>query len=450
MATESASAYVTKPFLIDIITRDIGITEAILELVDNSLDRAVEIYDIDVTRGLVENYRFDQDINLPEPITVNINLSKDEFLIEDNCGGISHDDLKNEVFIFGNPKEGTDYNGLSAFGIGMKRAFFKIGKKVELYTITENDESAVIWDINEWLERGEEEEDDWNIPFSDVDDVELDRKYQLDGTVIKLTNLNDPVKIRFGQPDFIKNLRTRLGTGYALFIKSGVRIVLNGDEVVQNLPDFFRSEEIGFTSKKIKHEDVDIHLLAGVTPTEDRIPRGWYIFCNGRLVLEADKTSETGWGTLLPQFHPKFNHFLGFASFRSQNVKSLPWSSTKWGVERDSPVYAIALEEMNLQTTPIINVLDRWKDSKDDDDIPTIGLKDLLKDGTVISIFESGKVESTFAYKPKKERPDVTRISFIKDRKRVEDVKESLGNPKMKNTALGELVFDYYVESELG
>jgi hypothetical protein len=39
---ESANSFVTKSFLIDIITRDIAIIDAILELVDNSLDKAVE------------------------------------------------------------------------------------------------------------------------------------------------------------------------------------------------------------------------------------------------------------------------------------------------------------------------------------------------------------------------------------------------------------------------
>lgn len=448
MPAETAQAYVTKPFLIDIITRDIGITEAILELVDNSLDKAVEKYKIDVTKSLVEEYQFDARKKLPEAISVNIRLSKNEFIIEDNCGGITRDDLEKEVFIFGNPKEDTKYNGLSAFGIGMKRAFFKLGKKVELYTITENtEESAVIWDINEWLGLGE---DNWNIPFSSVDDVSLEYEYELPGTAIKVEILNDSVKTRFGQVDFIKTLKARLKTSYALFIKSGIKIFLNGEELSHNLPDFFTSDEIGYTSKKLKHNDVDIQLLAGISPVEDRTPRGWYIFCNGRMVIEADKTNETGWGTLLPQFHPKFNHFLGFASFRSQNVKSLPWSSTKWGVERDSPVYLFALEEMHIQTTPIINVLDRWKDSKDDDDIPTIGLKELLRDGKVVSVFASAKAEAVFEYKPKKERPDTIRISFAKDRSLVESVKEALGNPKMKNSAVGEMVFDYYVESELG
>lgn len=447
MATEVAQAYVTKSFLIDIITRDIGITEAILELVDNSLDRAVEIFKIDVTRGLVENYRFDKKLKLPEPITVDIRLSKDEFIIEDNCGGISREDLKNEVFIFGNPKEETHYKGLSAFGIGMKRAFFKLGKNVELYTTTGGeDESAVDWDINEWVDAGE---DNWDIPFSEIKDIELKQQYELPGTVIKLSNLTDAVKIRFGQNTFLTALKHRLRTGYALFIKSGIRILVNGEELTHSLPVFFTSEEIGFTSKKLKRDDVEILLLAGITPTEDRTPRGWYIFCNGRMVLESDKTSETGWGTLLPQFHPKFNHFLGFAAFKSENVKSLPWSSTKWGVERDSPVYLFAIEEMHLQTTPIINVLDRWKDARDDDDALTQSLKDLLKDGNVVELFESAKVERVFVYKPKRERPDVTRITFVKDRKLVESVKDALGNPKMKNGMVGELVFDYYVESEL-
>jgi hypothetical protein len=446
MANE-VQAYVTKTFLIDIITRDIGMTEAILELVDNSLDRAVEIFDIDVTRGLTENYRFDKRRKLLEPITINIHLSRNEFIIEDNCGGIDRDDLKNEVFIFGNPKEYEQYNGLSAFGIGMKRAFFKLGKKVELYTRTKKDESAVIWDINQWLELGEAE---WDISFSDVNDLSIKYKYKTPGTIIKVEELNEATRLRFGQVDFIKNLRDRLQTGYALFIKSGFRIMLNGTEISQNLPVFAKSDEFGLSVKKIKYNDVDIVLEAGISPIKDRTPRGWYVFCNGRMVLEADKTKETGWGILLPQFHPKYNHFLGFASFKSQNVKSLPWSSSKWGVERDSPVYLYALEEMQIQTEPVINLLDRWKDIRDEDDVSTVALKDLLSDVQEISLFASAQNEMLFEYKPKRPKSDVTRISFLKPKTLVESVKQALGNPKMKNSAVGELTFDYYVERELG
>jgi len=167
------------------------------------------------------------------------------------------------------------------------------------------------------------------------------------------------------------------------------------------------------------------------------------------MVLESDRTFLTGWGTIQPAHHPKFNHFLGYISFRSNNVENLPWSSTKWGVELDSPVYISALEEMRIQATPILNILDRWKDVKDEDESVTTALHDLLQEGKPTSVFASANQERVFEYKPKKILPEMTRITFIKNKDLVQKVKESLGDVKMKNSSLGEFIFDYYVESEL-
>jgi len=450
---DTAQSYVTKSFLIDIITRDIGILDAILELVDNSLDRVVEIHKIDVTKSLTEEYNFASSLVLPEAITININISDDEFTIEDNCGGITRADIEKEVFVFGLPKEGLKYTGLSAFGIGMKRAFFKLGRYVKLQTWAgEKDKTVIDWNIDEWMKKRYEEKkgyEDWDIPFSDIKASELHFNYELPGTIIKIGKLNSSVKTRFGQTEFVTNLKNRLKASYALFLKSGIKLILNGEELSYALPSFFTSEEINYTSKYWKIEDVDVRIIAGITPFDDRVPRGWYVFCNGRMVLDGDKTQLTGWGTHLPLFHPKFNHFLGFVSFSSANVKILPWSSTKWGVELDSPVYMNALEEMRIQAIPILNFLDRWKDIKDDDESSVTALRELLGEGKTTSVFASAKVETNFVFTNKKERPDVTKITFIKDRELVQRVKNALGNPKMRNSSVGEMVFDYYVESEL-
>ncbi|HXQ33999.1 MAG TPA: ATP-binding protein [Anaerolineales bacterium] len=445
---EKAQAYVTKSFVIDIITRDLNILDAILELVDNSFDRAVELYSIDVTKGLTEDYEYSEETNLPETLTVKIDLSKNEFVIEDNCGGIEKSDLENEVFVFGNPKKDIDqYTGLSAFGIGMKRAFFKLGRMVDLRTRTEDDEAAINWDIDEWIKLGDDE-DKWGVPFANVKDVQLNYRYKMPGTIIRVKNLNKAVQTRFKQPEFFASLKKRLQTSYALFLKSGFKIILNEEELTYSIPVFYTSDELNYTSKSIKEDDVDIKIILGITPPSDREPRGWYVYCNGRMVLEADKTENTGWGLVLPLFHPKWNHFFGLVSFTSSNVKALPWSSTKWGVERDSHVYLVALEEMRLQALPILNLLDRWKGGGDDEE-GAIPLRELLRGGKETSIFASAKKEQIFEYRPRKINPDVARISFSKDRKIVAKVKESLGDPKMSNSAVGELVFDYYVESEI-
>lgn len=435
-------SFVTKQFLIEIITRDIQIMDAILELVDNSLDRAISKHNFDITKSLTEDYLI--NANGSGEINIDLKISKEEFSIEDNSGGISKQLMENEVFVFGNPKQ-NDYMGLSAFGIGMKRAFFKLGKWIELRTKTEEDgEVGLIWDVEKWLN-----EENWNLQFAELSDQTIMFSKDVIGTIIKITQLNEVVRKRFEQVDFQEQLKKRLSTSYALFLKSGVKINLNGTPLTHSLPSFFTSEEINFTSKSMKFkEEVDVNIIAGITPYDDRNPRGWYVFCNGRMVLEADKTNLTGWGNGTT-FHPKFNHFVGYVSFSSKNVQLLPWSSTKWGVEADSPIYIEVLEEMRILAKPILDVLDRWKEIKDEDMPEVITLKELLSEGKETPVFSSAKNENNFEYKPKENKPERTRITFLKEKSLVIKVKEALGDKKMSNPSMGSLIFDYYVTNEV-
>ena len=61
---------------------------------------------------------------------------------------------------------------------------------------------------------------------------------------------------------------------------------------------------------------------------------GWYVVCNGRIVLAADKTSITGWGTeAWPQWHPQYTGFMGIIFFSSRRADVLPLTTTKRSVD---------------------------------------------------------------------------------------------------------------------
>jgi len=135
------------------------------------------------------------------------------------------------------------------------------------------------------------------------------------GTSIRVTHLTDGAGDRFGEASFQRALAERISITYALFIQAGITIVVNGATVKSTLPSV-ASGTYQPVSKRIRKEGVDSLIIAGVTPGADKVPRGWYVFCNGRMVLEADKTRDTGWGTLLPVFHSKYNHFVGFVYLR--------------------------------------------------------------------------------------------------------------------------------------
>ena len=95
------------------LTRDVLLTRAIIDLVDNSIDGAKRLRSEGDYSGLKVIIRF----------------SEEEFSIEDNCGGISIPTARDYAFRFGRPKDApSTTSSVGQFGVGMKRTFFKLGR----------------------------------------------------------------------------------------------------------------------------------------------------------------------------------------------------------------------------------------------------------------------------------------------------------------------------------
>jgi hypothetical protein len=115
-------------------------------------------------------------------------------------------------------------------------------------------------------------------------------------------------------------------------------------------------------------EPVQVVIRVGVgssTPTA----AGWYVICNGRIILEADRRKETGWGlveenatrVLIPTFHNQFARFRGIVTFDCVDAERLPWNTTKTDVDRDSPIWQRTfqrMQEMMRQVIDFLNALD--------------------------------------------------------------------------------------------
>src|SRR5262245_41894378 len=101
----------TKDLFIYILTKDIPLTRAILDLVDNCVDGARRLRNGgDYTR-----------------LQIRIEAKPDVFKIVDNCGGIPVDIARRYAFRFGRPAEmPATPRSVGQFGVGMKRALFKL------------------------------------------------------------------------------------------------------------------------------------------------------------------------------------------------------------------------------------------------------------------------------------------------------------------------------------
>src|SRR2546427_5699499 len=84
-----------KSFFIDMLTRDIDLPAAILDLVDNSVHSLVEATGLDVSAFLLGDRR----PHLRRHARIEVVTTEDRFEVRDTCGGIGGSDAQNHVFL---------------------------------------------------------------------------------------------------------------------------------------------------------------------------------------------------------------------------------------------------------------------------------------------------------------------------------------------------------------
>lgn len=291
----------TKTFFIEMITRDISIKDAILDLLDNSIDGANKINSLSY-----------------EGLHINIIINKNEFVVNDNCGGFSLEIAKKYAFRFGRPDDAPEAKGsVGRFGIGMKRALFKIGKKFEVESKTENDHFEVNVDVNEWRNKTktvtqnnvEIEVEDWDFRYVNI--TEENRSLSENGTYVKVSNLHSEVADLFEDEEFLNTLKDDIERLLNFSLEKKIKITLNGQDLnSKNIKVFNeKSEPYFYEGEK---DGVKFRVIAGLGEVGNPSISGWYIYCNDRLVLEADKSEITGWGTSgIPKHHIDYVMFRG-------------------------------------------------------------------------------------------------------------------------------------------
>lgn len=428
-----------KEFFVEMLTRDITVVDCLMDLVDNAVDKEVSRTGLDVMQLLTNG----QSGLAKVSGKISLIIGEDSITIEDTCGGIGIEEVKNKVFLLGNPQVRAARAGLSIYGIGMKRAFFKLGKLIDMSSRTETEEFSITIDVDAWLQQPS-----WNLELKSANRIGWQDEKSLPGTRIHIFQLRPAVQELLATPAFRNELRNRLSAGYGLFLRSGLQISVNDEQAVFDLPQLVAGD-VQSVRRLTKYEDVDILIVAGLSPKADRTPHGWYVFCNGRMVAEADKTELTGWGTVLPEFRSKFNHFLGFIYFRSDEVWSLPWTTTKQGIFQEAPVYQFALREMRDHATPVLNFLNSlYRDDVAPDDI--ILERAVLAGAEKVDVDQVARTDSAFAVKtePRSPSKDVN-IQYKRSREVVDRIRDHLKSPGMAATAVGQHTFDYFVKQEL-
>ena len=127
-----ADASPKKRLFISLLTRDIPLVAAFLDLVDNSINAAIEPFADRLSTA--EDYAtLLSDESITPCVEIKITFSKEGVSISDNAGGISAKTAAEHVSKFGRGSgEAGTTDRLSVYGIGLKRAMFKLGNTVTI------------------------------------------------------------------------------------------------------------------------------------------------------------------------------------------------------------------------------------------------------------------------------------------------------------------------------
>jgi hypothetical protein len=425
-------------------TRDISFEDCILDLIDNSIDSLVRTREINPAAEILRpRSRASDATQLP---LISVALNEREILIADNCGGIPLKLLENEVFSFGHGKDAR-LGQLGAYGIGLKRAMFKLASVFEIQSQTASGGFSAKFNVDDWA-ANDADLSDWTIPFT-----RLERNPDLpeNGTRIRFTSLREEVRMRLRDGAFMGKLCSGIAGTYSLFLEDSVRVEVNGARVdPQDLP-LGSSREITPGQSDFTKGTVKIRIIAALAARKEEEwayeRAGWYVLCNGRVVLSADKSELTGWGEGLPRFHSKYNGFVGVAVFRSPDPLALPWTTTKRGLNRESPVFQSARTEMVVLARPIISFLnDMYRGQLVEEPVE----RAMAERVTTANVRELAlkKPGPARIERPVAVQHTTARVQYDAQLADLERVRRSLRKPKWSPNKLGRYTFEHYLKTE--
>ena len=445
-----ANADPTKHFFVEMITRDITLEDSILDLIDNSVDSAWR-------KSGSHHLGLNDETDL-SAFSISINASETSFCITDNCGGMTLDDAVNHAFSFGRrPDAKPEEYSIGVYGIGMKRAVFKIGRKIRICsTVTDEDGSRIAFlvpiDVAKWMES---DDPPWDF---DIHESELKLN---DGVAVEVEDLTPGASGSFENPAFIERLERTIARDYALHLERGLDVSVNGKKVEGARIELLQSDE--FVPMRVSYSDtrdnepVTVEIVGGMAalPPEGSEPEdtkereydryGWYVACNGRIVLAGDKSNVSGWGLPdWPTWHPQYSGFLGMVFFSASNASALPLTTTKRSVDVTSEIFLKArprMKELTKQWTSYTNMrkqaLERAKEKE--------------RDAAAVAIRDVGSrakaVLPKLVQQPKARQANV---QYSVPVSRMKGLAQAFGNINMSYREVGMKSFDYTYDDKVG
>jgi len=386
-------------FLADTLTTDIELTDALFDLIDNSIDAARDEilgsnHGTD-SRGLPSSY---------SNYEIKLRFSRESILIEDNCTGVETHTLEENVFYTG--RRSNHKYGIGYYGLGLKRALLKAGS---LY--------GMVTDNGQYYYKSRF---DMSAFASDGDVQLLAERFPSTNrprTVFVVSSLYDETIAQIHNADWIKSLVNSLAIRYSIFISKGlkIKVVCSLDSlkdtfvIIPAVPQL-RSELIAPMRRKFEFGGVSGDFETGIhseylfpgeyehtNKCNESITEqyGVYYIFNDRVIVEASTENKHGFTT---NWHSEYGGFVCLAHVTGSNPKDLPWNTAKTDVKLFSPLFIKIREnveplakEYRSKAKKLINI---WTDP-DTKFLPEGERKQIFADKTGVKRINSSNISAT-------------------------------------------------------
>jgi hypothetical protein len=259
------------------------------------------------------------------------------------------------------------------YGIGMKRAIFKMGTSA--YVQSNSPDGFVRVDYtSEWLAPTN---DKWELPIQRLPT----KKAEKIGVGIFVTQVKPEIGKQFASESFVNELRTEISEHFGYVMQKGFAIVVNGQPVRPSTLWLFSGAPSGTADiapfdYEAVHDSVQIKVTVGLfrglareaeideetTGAHDIEAAGITVVCNDRVIVLGDRTMRSGWGDGgVPRYHPQFRAIAGLIVFFSTNAEKLPISTTKRGLDVGSEVYLLARKAAMEGLKLFTDFTNKWK-----------------------------------------------------------------------------------------
>lgn len=444
--TKLIQAEPTKELFIKMLTRDLTLPDAVGELVDNAVDGARTL------RPEKDGYKRLQPDERYKGLHIQIEANETTFSISDNCGGISAELARKYAFRFGRPSSMPKTPGsIGQFGLGMKRALFKLGKHFTISSTTRRSRFVVVVNVSEWQQKEE-----WDFQFKEIQELAEDAPdipKSERGTTITVTELHQRVANSFKLENFITRLASEIEWEQLCNINRALTITINGYRLPTRQLQLLQSDDFRTAYwQKSYRDSLHIEMYAGIG-SDDFEKGGWYLFCNDRMVLGPEQSALSGWGDrhIMPKYQQKFARFRGYLFFNADDASLLPWNTSKNNIDINSSVFPAIRLEMIFLMRSVIAFLKNWHQERQKIDNPTA--RTLAQALNLAKLVPLWQVVHTAPYfiapqppLPTKVMPEMKPILYHKPLQEIEKVRQFFGVNSLSK--IGEKTFEYFYEME--